>query len=401
MKITKFIFSVVFLFISSISYSVDFNVQADSEQASAQSEPINWNVLADFGDFYTSFALEVSSLQSTKSNNPFYIGNNYGQIGIEIENKKEFSVLKIRASLSNLIESREEKITLPKIGKYKIYPNFPYNYDQMILEKGPRVSRLSFEIDLNGVKENKEIPIRIRGINDVLLAWKSGNKYVPNKYAFAQYVNENHPAIDRVLRAALDLPVPPVTSFDGYQSGKQAVYNQIFSIWYLLQRNGVTYSSILTPEAISDSSVSQYVRPFGEVLSNRQANCIDGTVFFASILRKIGIDTVIVSRPGHAYLGFYTENGNKNSLDFLETTMLGHGRNTYANSSYEQIKVDFARLFKSDFKMQRSAESFNAAVNEGRKKYEIDRRGLQMKSQGYQLTDIEESRRMGITPLNL
>ena len=54
--------------------------------------------------------------------------------------------------------------------------------------------------------------------------------------------------------------------------------------------------------------------------NTRQANCIDACVFFASILRKIGIRTVIFVEPCHAYLGYYSDK-NRRHLVTLETTI--------------------------------------------------------------------------------
>ena len=66
---------------------------------------------------------------------------------------------------------------------------------------------------------------------------------------------------------------------------------------------------------------SQYVRFFDEVLDNTQANCVDGTVFFSSILRKIGIEPILILIPGHMYLGYYDVSGA--SYFLLETTKIG------------------------------------------------------------------------------
>jgi hypothetical protein len=64
----------------------------------------------------------------------------------------------------------------------------------------------------------------------------------------------------------------------------------------------------------------QHIRFFDEVYSSRQANCVDACVFFASIMRKIGLKPVIFVEPCHAYLGYYTDRGRKN-LRLLETTI--------------------------------------------------------------------------------
>ena len=43
-------------------------------------------------------------------------------------------------------------------------------------------------------------------------------------------------------------------------------------------------------------------------------------VFFASIMRKIGLKPVIFVEPCHAYLGYYTDN-HRRKLQLMETTM--------------------------------------------------------------------------------
>ncbi|MFZ8431498.1 hypothetical protein ACO1MU_14375, partial [Staphylococcus aureus] len=72
---------------------------------------------------------------------------------------------------------------------------------------------------------------------------------------------------------------------------------------------------------MQDGVSSQHVRFIDDSVRVRQANCIDGTVLFASILRKIGIDPLIVLVPGHAFLGFYLD-GQRRQIAFLETTMM-------------------------------------------------------------------------------
>ena len=49
---------------------------------------------------------------------------------------------------------------------------------------------------------------------------------------------------------------------------------------------------------------------------------MDGSVLFASILRQIGIDPILVLVPGHMFMGFYVDPDGKQA-DFLETTMIG------------------------------------------------------------------------------
>jgi hypothetical protein len=57
-------------------------------------------------------------------------------------------------------------------------------------------------------------------------------------------------------------------------------------------------------------------------MKGAQANCVDGSVLFASVLRQIGIDPVLVLIPGHMFVGFFLDRAHK-QVFYLETTMLG------------------------------------------------------------------------------
>ena len=49
---------------------------------------------------------------------------------------------------------------------------------------------------------------------------------------------------------------------------------------------------------------------------------MDGSVLFASLLRAINIEPILVRTPGHMFVGYYTDNSHKD-MNFLETTMIG------------------------------------------------------------------------------
>jgi len=80
-----------------------------------------------------------------------------------------------------------------------------------------------------------------------------------------------------------------------------------------------------------------------ETLRLRQGLCIETTVLFASILEALGMQVFIVKIPSHAFVGWRTEK-NGNTLDFVETTLLG-GTSSYAyanNSAIEKYNEQVA-----------------------------------------------------------
>jgi hypothetical protein len=111
-----------------------------------------------------------------------------------------------------------------------------------------------------------------------------------------------------------------VSRITGYQKDAKSVVNQVEAIWYYALDRGISYSSISCAANRTKRSYVQHIRFFDEVYNTRQANCIDACVFFASIMRKIGLKPVIFVEPCHAYLGYYTD-ANRKNLKLLETTV--------------------------------------------------------------------------------
>ncbi len=104
-----------------------------------------------------------------------------------------------------------------------------------------------------------------------------------------------------------------------------------------------------------------------EVLRSRDGLCIETAVLFASILEALGMQVFIVNIPEHAFVGWRTDK-NSNTLDFVETTLIG-GTSTfaYANSS--------------------GIEKFNEQLDAGN-----------FESGDAELIDIEAVREYGIVP---
>jgi hypothetical protein len=182
------------------------------------------------------------------------------------------------------------------------------------------------QTDDEGAEEQTET-LTLRSINDcpfalVENAGGEGDKVTCDlSFMFAAYVNEQHPFVDKLLREALDSDI--VDSFTGYQNGNPAeVYLQVYALWDALAERDVRYSSITATAAESDCVYSQHVRLLDETINNGQANCVDGSVLFASLLRKIGIEAHLVLVPGHCYVAFSLDKEGK-SVAALETTLLG------------------------------------------------------------------------------
>ena len=202
---------------------------------------------------------------------------------------------------------------------------------------------VSFAVELDGKSAGEKTEtLQVHSINDCPFGVSNEEETLNDEgyiagsaeigWMFAAYVNENHPMLDKILQEAL--ATKTVSAFLGYQRDETEVVKQVFAIWSALQKRGIQYSSTTTTPGGSEVVYSQYVRFLDQSITNTQANCVDGSVLFASILRKISIEPFLVTIPGHMYMGFYLSADKKDFVG-LETTAIGVANATEEEQSGE------------------------------------------------------------------
>ena len=292
------------------------------------SSTATWQPLFDLDDLFPSFILATATAAASQNTSANYIGDPFGLVGIGVRTSADNTRIRMQIAIDQIADPTALETALGAQGEYRIYPKIKYRYQTLSAIRQPLTVNVSISVSIDSAPpETRTATLRVRSINDAVTAVRLSNGTQSSKaWTLVAFVNENHPAIDQILRQALNIPVPIVREFVGTQQGPQMVVNQVFAIWYLFQRLGFTYSSITTPSGFSDKVQSQTVRFLEDSVRTRQSNCIDGTVLFASILRKIGIEPFIVSIPGHAFLGFWMDNERK-VPGFLETTAMNSTNN--------------------------------------------------------------------------
>lgn len=241
---------------------------------------------------------------------------------------------------------------------------------------------IKYAVSVNGVDLGWDLlQIRIRSVNDVPFYTETSLTGEPGEfgYLFAGFVNESHPAVQEILQQALQTKI--VESFVGYGGEAESVGGQVVAIWNALQKRKVRYSNAATPSASSPSGkvYSQSVRFIDESIDSQQANRVDGSVLFASVLYKIGIHPLLVIKPGHMFMGYWVDEGHTQA-EFIETTMLGEGRQPRSRSE------SAAQLLRA---IEYAAELYNKEVQPALEKGEV----------GYLIVDIAEARKAGINAI--
>ena len=264
---------------------------------------------------YPSLILATNQVTSNNFNSQYPI------FDVTLTAPADNSVLRIviDSSAFNYVTIFQE--ILPRRGEqYTFAPSVKWKYDILRAQRTPRNLDLTFTCYINDEEVDiKNLHLTCRTVNECPLSLAADNQMVDLRWLFAAYVNEDHPQIEQILTDILDQGT--VNRLAGYQSNRMGdVADQVFAVWYYALDHGITYSSITCTSNPSPRANVQHIRFFDEVYNSRQANCVDACVFFASILRKLGLKPVIFVEPCHAYLGYYTDR-NRRNIALLETTI--------------------------------------------------------------------------------
>jgi hypothetical protein len=325
------------------------------------------------------------------------IGDPNGLVGALVTDVKKGDKIKVVVKANSLMEESTFSGTAPKAAKEMlVHPRVLYRYDALAKVRQQQPLNVSIETWVNGESlGQKTETVDVHSINDCLFGVVNdeGESELDAGWNFAAYVNENHPWVDEILHDALETGI--VDSFDGYQSDNpEQVLLQIFAVWQVMQQRGMKYSSITTTATESENVLSQHVRLFDEAVKWRQANCVDGSVLLAGVLRKIGLEVFLVCVPGHMYLAVNLAEGNDDSMVGIETTMMGAG-------DLEDVEVGaFSEETREKFREVDSFNTFEAALLTGTADLEEHEEDFEDEENlDYQLVDISAARSEGIMPL--
>lgn len=325
------------------------------------------------------------------------LNKNIPIVQVDVVPKVSDAKVKVSVTVDGLALTSEQDQTLGGPGKdYLIKPVLRWEATKLLALQQPLPTTITVSTSINGVNlGTKTVDVRVRAVNDVPFADVDATGKEHNLTPlFAAFVNENSPIIEKILQEALHWRA--VKSFDGYQSGINGVYMQVFAIWNVLQRHHVKYSSITTASGTTKGVYSQSVRFVDTTWKMQQANCVDGSVLFASVLYKIGIYPVLVHIPGHMFVGFYLNNSGKrsfNNMQFLETTMVGAGK----QPGKFNMKFGFFHPVTSTL----SYRQYIQAIKYGDHEFNTEViPALRRHVPNYDIINIADARKFGINPIS-
>jgi hypothetical protein len=345
-----------------------------------------------------------------KEPDPYLLGERFGLVGISIKPKSANTKVKVTLKENELMAASTWEGDLAEADHdYFIAPKVTYKFDKLRAVTQQVPMNISFTVEVDGEEAGeKSETLQVRSINDCPFGVSNEEETLNDEnfiagsaeigWMFAAYVNENHPLIDKILQEALGTKI--VNSFLGYQTDKPAdVMQQVFAIWSALQKRGIQYSNTTTTPGGSEVVNSQYVRFVDQSLTNTQANCVDGSVLFASILRKISINPFLVTVPGHMYVGFYLK-PDKSVFVGLETTAIGVADAKDEEKSGEPpVLTALRKTLDEKVRGGRDWKTFAKAIQIASDDLDKNKERFESTDPNYQLIDLDEARSKGIMPL--
>ena len=348
--------------------------------------------------------------EEAKEPDPYVLGDQFGLVGVSIKAPKANAQVTVTLKENELMAAATWSGELAEEGKdYSIAPKVNYKFDRLrkVTQQVPMNVTLELDVDGEFAGEKTET-LQVRSINDCPYAVSNTEETVDEENAtagstemgwmFAAYVNENHPMLDKVLQEALEGKI--VSGFRVTTHEHDETLKQVFAVWSALQKRGIQYSSTTTTPGGSETVKSQYVRFIDQSLTNTQANCVDGSVLLASILRKISIEPFLVTVPGHMYVGFYLGAG-KSQFVALETTVIGLPDVAEEKRPGEPASLTALRdKLEPAVRGRRDWKTFAKAVQTGTEDLAKNKEKIDAADPNYQWIDLAQARADGIMPIS-
>jgi hypothetical protein len=359
-----------------------------------------WEPIADpYDQVFPSYEIATANMPNDPSDDPTVLGEGSSLLGARIVAGRNGQKVSVTVSMPGLLEPSRFQGTLARAGTtYEVYPLLRWNFSALKSVRQSRPETLDIRVSFDGgPEESKSVRVRLRSVNEALYYVDVDEEVEGDEldfnWTFAAYVNEDSPLVDTILKEALQTGI--VDSFDGQQSEDASqVIMQVFAVWHALKRRGIRYSSITATASTHQMVYSQNVRFIEQSWRNNQANCVDGSVMFASVLRKIDIEPVLVLVPGHMFMGFALDSEGENWA-YLETTMLGSEEADEVDPELVEVADGFddPELRDSFLVFASALANAEQQVAEGAENFEDE------SNPEYQMIQVSTAREAGVMPI--
>lgn len=324
-----------------------------------------------------------------------YLGTPKSCIAVRVKSTHANSKLRVEVAETPFFSRSVSEFILPKADcEYLVFPDIIWDYKALLDNEQAMPVSVAVQAELNGRKLSGNVhTFSMRSINECLLGYMDSRmKFHDTGDFFAAYVNEDNPNISQILREALDSRI--VNRFWGYQSkDPKVVDKQVYALWYVFQKRGFKYSSISNTSLSSNVVFTQRVRTFDDAFESAQINCVDGSALFASLLKAVNINPILIRVPGHMFVGYYTDRSHTN-IHFLETSMIG---DVNLDDFFPEEKLDSTMAGKSQESISRLM--FEKSKEYATRIYNENREQIHSGKVNYMFLEIDKATRALIQPV--
>jgi hypothetical protein len=142
----------------------------------------------------------------------------------------------------------------------------------------------------------------------------------------------------------------------GYQGrGRDSVTEQVNALYTALREAEISYVNSVIDYGAGPGQQTQRTRLPRESLAGRRANCIDGSVLFASLLEGASLNAALVIVPGHAFVAWEAWH-DTDDWRYLETTLIGTTDFDDACRSGQRLHEVYQSHSPSPLRMHRLAD---------------------------------------------
>ena len=299
--------------------------------------------------------------------------------------------------------SKTSYTTLKPTGNEPAFGISPIKLDSDFLLEVREATSASFVFRLKEGElevDSVEIPTMIYPPN--LWMMSSRDSFGSSGMMLTAFVRPRDPSLDSILTRARQIkgtyaysdgsPMSPDTA--GYQGSDEDVFAEVRAIYEAIQELGIYYSN---PPGSLDWTQGQLIRSNQEILDTKAATCLDSTVLFASLLENINLRPLIVIRPGHAFVGFWTRTGSRSA--FSTTIAPAEEAVQYLNMEKPYVRfVETTRLCKSPEQVGFLA-AVSQAENDVRRSLDRANEEDERDKNSWRVIDLSIARREGFRPM--
>ena len=250
--------------------------------------------------------------------------------------------VKVKTWISGFTDTATITAVINPADSIYLFPNFTFNNKALLSVTSAQKAQR--QIEVYALENDKEIqfysatkPITIHPMQVF------GDEIIFDLYAYkahypwyAVWITPMADSITNIVdEVAKKLPDGKLLAYQYYSPEFSMEINSklvVEAVFEVLQSRNIKYV-----QNTGAASIGQRINYPVETLRKKQGICIETATLFASVLERIGFQTYLIVTEDHAFVGWNTEEDG-NTIDLVETTMIGDKNETFLNANYVGIE---------------------------------------------------------------